>query len=175
VPKIAREIFFLCLFASLGFATVTTTLVANSEAYQNSDLMATIHLTTSSNDTISNLPCTVFVTDDQNATLFWASYDSILNEPPSMKTNSGGYAYIKIPITHNFIIYTNNTMTADCDGNRASLLFHVYPTARSNDVIAGWVMDAQNNSSAIIIYIIGGLIALAIVGMGVQRLKTGRI
>jgi len=121
-----------------------------------------MQLSTDAADEINESQCSVFVYNKYSNVFFSSIYDSILNEPPSMKTNNGGYAYVEVPLGNNFIL-GNYTVIADCNGIRNSSTVYISPYAAGSDWLFGQLLSIKWNIGT---YLIAFFIAIVIIALG---------
>lgn len=104
---------------------------------------------TTSTENVTGQACVFYILDENNNTVAGSlvAYDSILNEPPSMKTNAGGRAYYSLGLSNDYSAYDNHTVVADCAGATSQSTFYVLPAAQT-DQIANLLFSAKTGGYA---------------------------
>jgi len=120
-------------------------------------------------DVIANLPCVVYTIDQNNNTIDLIAYDSILNEPPALKTNAGGKAYHTIYITDRYDVFTVHRVFADCGGNVNSTSFSSLPYTPT-DQMSNILISLTKDTGGWLILTIAGFIAIISIAWGVNKI-----
>ena len=155
MKRIIFSILFL-MFALFGSAMILT---ADDSARIGQSLGVKIQLET---PPLNAIPCSVYTSSNDKDMLDLYTYDSILNEPAGLKTNSGGYAFFNIPITTKYPVDTNYKVYAFCGNETSSSTFTVN-SYNPNDILFSFIISVKDNPIAWIVGIIFIIVILILI------------
>jgi hypothetical protein len=151
-------VFVMVAFALMGAATMNVT--TDSTARVGQSIGVKIQVDDGVNP-IGNLSCTVYTSSNGRDIIDLYAYEENLNQPPTLKTNAGGYAFINIPIDIKYPVGWTYTTHAYCGNQTGSSTF---TTDSFDPSVSLWnaITSLSNNPIA---WVIGIIFLIIIVGV----------
>lgn len=151
----------IILFLPALAPAYTLTVTASDQVRVGDHLKVLLQVNVQSvGENVTGIGCMVMTLDPYNNTVDGpTTYDSVLNEPPGLKTNAGGKAYYSMPLSWNYPTFANSTVFADCGGAVNQTQFQVLPASQT-DQIAGLIFSLKDNGFA---WIAAGLVLIFLV------------